>query len=482
MTQDNLRRSRQFEDAFVARLAERLEGQDTQERTYGFVGNLANNMMIRAQALREQAYHIDVVLHPQDDFVMSDPGWELADVRLPDGVRSISGLAEHGIMLPDPPNVVRTASSSTDVDDIWLPAMRSASWQWPTAHPASSFARQVDVLRFASYFNYLPTLEALQKYDALFAAQAPYLAYLSGRPYLSAQTGGDLFFEASRDDTFGKLQRLSYKMSKALLATNPWAYSAARRFGFNHVVYAPLLIDTDAYSPGDRTYREQWERDTGGSFFVLATARLDRRWKRSEIGFEGFKRFAAKTPEARLLLVGWGQDVDELLAEFKKDGLHDRVHVLPVSGKRTLVNYLRSCDCVLDQFRIGYYGATALEAMACGVPVVMKLQTDQYDAMCKTGAPPVLNASCPEDVTAALSKLCASPEHLVAVSARGVRWIKENHSAYAWGETYGVLLAAAAAGLEFDFSEAPLNERLGLREMLYHYRQLRNAPKFPNYV
>ncbi|WP_422026929.1 glycosyltransferase [Pyruvatibacter mobilis] len=478
---ENLRAARTFEDKFLERLADRTDLQEPRQYHYGFAGNIANNMMMRARVLRKHGQLIDVVLHPQDDFVMSDPGWEYADIQLPDGERRVPVLAERGLELPEVHGVVRTLVME-EYSDVWRAAMDSTPSEWPRAHPLAPRLRQMDVIQYSAYLGFWPTIEALQNYDAVFAAQAPYLAYLSGRPYLAAQTGGDLFFEASRDDVFGRLQRRSYRRSKAILATNPWAYSAARRFGFNHVVYAPLLVDTDAYSPGPSSGRRQWEAETGGSFFVLATARLDRTWKKSDVGFDGFKKFALKVPEARLLLVGWGNDLNELLDDFGKEGLRDRVYVLPVSGKKRLVDYLRGADCVIDQFRIGYYGATALEALACGAPVIMKLLSEQYDAVCKTGAPPVLNAESADEVATALERLFKSTDLRQRLADQSVSWIRSNHSGDAWAETYDLLLRATAAGVEFDFAGSPLNRALGKHEIEYQREQLRNAPAFPNYV
>src|SRR5262249_34928298 len=110
--------------------------------------------------------------------------------------------------------------------------------------------RRLDRLLWPEYLGYRLPVGALQAYDPPFAAQAPYLAYLSRRPFLAAQTGGDLWLEASRNDSPGILQRRSYASAKAILATNPWTYAHARRFGFRHIIYAPLLVDTVRYSPG----------------------------------------------------------------------------------------------------------------------------------------------------------------------------------------------------------------------------------------
>jgi glycosyltransferase involved in cell wall biosynthesis len=460
-------------------IVEHFGGAEARGRRYGFVGNLANNMALRALPLRRQGYDIKLFLHPHDRSILSHPGWELSDAVLNVSETDMDRLQEQGLSLPEVPD---TYTYPTVQDPILLRSARTTPANKWEATASEGFLRQLDVLLWPSYFAYLPLLRALRTCDALFAAQAPYLAYLANRPYLATQTGGDLWLDCSRNDAHGILQRLSYAQAQAILATNPWAYSNARRFGFRHVLYVPLLIDTEAYTPAQSPAREEWRQQVGGEFFALVTARIDRHWKGSHIGIDGFARFLAIRPEARLVLVGWGESQTEEINELRRVGLDGRFVLLPVSGKRKLVEYLRAADCLIDQFVIGYYGATALEAMACGLPVIMRLARDQYDALCPTGAPPVLDADNANDVAAALDRLAASPEESRRISAASREWVMRNHSVDVWGERYGALLNAVAGNARFLFHDSPLMAPLSRYEIEYHAAGLRAAPPFPNYT
>jgi glycosyltransferase involved in cell wall biosynthesis len=137
---------------------------------------------------------------------------------------------------------------------------------------------------------------------------------------------------------------------------------------------------------------------------------------------------------------------------------------------------------LLDQFVVGYYGATALEAMATGLPVVMRLVREQYDALCATGAPPVLHAETADDVAAQLAKLAASPQERDRLAVASRRWIEQNHSVDVWGDRYAALLNAVAAGAPLDFHDSPLRAPLGEDEIAYHAAGLRSAPPFPEYT
>ena len=478
LTTANLEAARNFEQRVMSRIMSRFGGINARMRRFGFVGNLANNMAMRAMPLRKAGYDIGLYLHPQDRYVMSQPGWELYDGTLAPSETSVDQLHARGRSLP----VVRDTHVVEPIDstELVLEARRTSAEDWLMRY-GSSGPRQLDVLLWPSYFAYRPLLSALADCDALFAAQAPYLAYLSRRPYLTAQTGGDLWLDCSRNDAFGILQRRSYARSAAILATNPWAYANARRFGFRHVLYVPLLVDTNAYSPGPNAIRDEWQRAIGGSFFALITARIDRRWKGSQIGIEGFARFLARHPGARLVLVGWGENHRRDLDELRARGLEGRYITLPVSGKRRLLEYLRAADCLIDQFVIGYYGATALEAMAAGLPVIMRLARSQYDAVCPTGAPPVLDAADADEVAAQLERLAVGPDERKRRSHAARNWIERNHSVDVWGEHYGSLLNAVASRAALSFVRSPLSAPLTPEEHEYHREALRAAPTFPSY-
>jgi glycosyltransferase involved in cell wall biosynthesis len=479
LTPENLRRVRNFDGQFFQRVIAAHGSEPHPGAKFGFVGNLANNMALRALPLRRRGVPITLYLHPSDRYVMSQPGWELSDAVLETNETNVDRLASAGIVLPDVADTITLPAQDYTAGHLpELARTTPAAW-WRPAH--SPFAKRNDVLQWPSYFSYLPALHLLRSCTALFAAQTPYLAYLSGRPYLAGQTGGDLWLDASRNDELGTLQRHSYARAVAILATNPWAYANARRFRFQHVVYVPLIIDTEAYSPGPRTLREYWQREVGGDFFVLMTSRLDRRWKGSQIALDAFARLAATHPGARLVVIGWGAHTDGLIGALETRGLSGRYVRVPVSGKRRVVEYLRAADCVLDQFVIGYYGASALEAMSAGVPVIMRLARAQYDALCATGAPPVLDADSEDEAAAQLERLADNAEERRRIGAASRQWVEQDHGVDVLKARYVSLLNAAASGAALDFHRAPLTDRLGADEREYHEAGLRDAPPFPHY-
>jgi glycosyltransferase involved in cell wall biosynthesis len=124
---------------------------------------------------------------------------------------------------------------------------------------------------------------------------------------------------------------------------------------------------------------------------------------------------------------------------------------------------------------------TALEGMAVGVPVVMRINRAQYDAYSDAGAPPVCHAETAEDIIAALRALRTNPEHARNVSLDQRRWFMDYSGDARWPRAYRDILVALGTGHRFDFSRSPLCRPLGGDEREYHRVELAGAPTFPNY-
>jgi len=468
MRSDNIRRFAQFSKSTLSRLRERVEEATFQgnERRYAFVGNMANINYIRALPLRRRGLSVDLVLHPQDDFAFAQPAWEEFDGEIA-SLRDASSLDPFRASLPD---WVHRPSTRSDWKRLILKAERTVT-------------TPQQVLLWPEYMPFFPTLDTLSRYDALLVSQFPYLGFFSGRPYLFSQIGGEIWFEASRNDALGILTRRAIASSYAVLVTNPITLAQARRYGLRNLLYVPWPLDEDTYSPGDGSeLRDEWKSRVGGDFFVLTSMRMDRHWKGAQHALEGFQRFAADAPQARLVIVGWGDDLEFARSCAVEWGLEQRILFLPTLGKRRLIRCLQAADVVIEQFVLGYYGASGLEAMACGKPTIMRIERDQYDALVDAGAPPTLDAETSTDVERHLSRLYGDRNLCRAIGGQTREWFLAAQSSQMWFDTYKILLEAMASGIPLSYDDSPLCEPLSTEERDYHSAQLLGAPPFPHYV
>jgi glycosyltransferase involved in cell wall biosynthesis len=244
----------------------------------------------------------------------------------------------------------------------------------------------------------------------------------------------------------------------------------------------PFAIDEEKYFPGPEDYiRAHWQKASGGTFFVFTSMRLYDRWKGAQTALEGFARFAKDAPGARLVILGWGTDVAAARGQFASLGIEDKVLLLPIVGKARLARYLRAADVLIEQFVLGNYGASGLEAMASGLPVIMRLERAQYDALVLGGAPPVLDAADPASVAAWLLKLHNDPGLRKEIGVATRSWFMATHAGSACWPNYTLLLDAAASGIEIDWATSPLADVLSQTETTYFSAQLGHAPAFPEH-
>lgn len=467
LTPENLRAMRDFSRRVRHQVSRAAARRPRPQARFAFVCNMANDMYTSAIAMRDTGASITVFPHPEDDFVMSQPEWEEFDGSLDAPTTSFTAALQSGAEWPFVACVER---------------QRTLNHDWRERGDMPEFVTLADHAWYSPYHAFLPLITRLRSFDALFTVQAPYFAYLSHRPYMVTHTGGDIWYECSRDDRLGHLQRAAFLNAQLAIASNPWSYAFARRYGMRNMIYVPTLLDPGVYSPGEPELRSEWQARSGGSFFILSTARVDDFYKGSDLGLLAVRSFLQRHPDARLVQIAWGADLERHQQKVAELGLQGQVLFLPPAGKRRLIRYLRSAHVLLDQFRLGYYGMSALEAMATGLPVIMRLNLQQYDAFSDAGAPPVCQAEDVVTIGAQLEKLFKEPAEAARVAGQQRAWFMHYSGASEWPEFYHALLTAISAGYKIDYSQSPLRASLSDAERAYHAEELAAAPPFPNYL
>ena len=391
--------------------------------------NLANNAYIQAKAYHRRGHQLDVIQSPIDVFAMSDPRWEDADLELPtDGLLASALPGE-----PPVPTFVRRPSGAP-------PGPRTAPLH-AARHPAA-LARAVRAGGpAAAWFagSHAWAIETLRDYDCVLGyGVGSVVARLADVPCLGIAYGGDLcvlpFGDAAPgvsrlDAAAARLQRAGYAATRRILVGDPGFLPYAERLGHgDKTVFIPTIVDTDKYSPGaDAALRAALLGDRAGPL-VFVPARQDWHWKGSDNMLRGFAEVAADHPEALLVCAGWGTDLERSRGLAESLALGDRVRFLPHAMSKTrLLRHYRAADVVLDQFGVlGSYGTSALEAMSAGVPLLIHLERERFEAVFAE-FPPVGNCKAPQEIAGWLRRLFDDPGERERLGADGRRWVVENH-------------------------------------------------------
>jgi glycosyltransferase involved in cell wall biosynthesis len=141
----------------------------------------------------------------------------------------------------------------------------------------------------------------------------------------------------------------------------------------------------------------------------------------------GVARFCHKRgKDIWLVAVTKGPDVARSQRLAQQLGIADRIRWIPQQNKAGLRDCLGACDVVADQFTYGFYGISALEAMAVGRPVLVHLDPH---GLKKFGVepPPVVSVHTEEEICDALGRLADDRSGAEAIGAQAREWMIRYH-------------------------------------------------------
>ena len=161
-------------------------------------------------------------------------------------------------------------------------------------------------------------------------------------------------------------------------------------------------------------------------------------WKASDNAIYGFKHFLENVPKKKLnkiaLLIP-ERTITPDLAVAKKiiSILNISENVLFCSGsdmkglsRDEMLDIYSLSNVVMDDFGAGWYGSVAVEALACGVPLVTYVPTKLLESMFPWH--PIQVAKTPIEIGEALLNLYEDKETAENLSIKSKQWVDEFHS------------------------------------------------------
>jgi glycosyltransferase involved in cell wall biosynthesis len=150
------------------------------------------------------------------------------------------------------------------------------------------------------------------------------------------------------------------------VCANGDALVRVRSFLGEHAIELPIGLDTDAFRPGRSGIRDrlQWkERD-----FVIGYVGRLVHLKGVDLLAEGFRNVVQRRPDARLLLIGGGDQEAHIRKLLAGEFAQGRVHIESGVDHDYLADWYRTMDLFVMPSRYENYSNAIVEAMACGVP------------------------------------------------------------------------------------------------------------------
>ena len=128
-----------------------------------------------------------------------------------------------------------------------------------------------------------------------------------------------------------------------------------------------------------------------------------------------------------LVLVAWGRDLEASRHLVEELELGDVVRWMDTMRKEALWHEYLNSHVIADQFVLPAFGGVTFEALALGRRVITSLNVDLAVEFFAE-APPVLVASGPPEVAAALQRVAGDPDDLAGIGQQGADWFEQRHS------------------------------------------------------
>jgi len=223
-------------------------------------------------------------------------------------------------------------------------------------------------------------------YHVHYLLQDCYIAAKLGKHPLIGHAHGSDIRETIDRFLLGRIVRNNLKNCEKVLVSTPNLLENARIYSENSE-YMPNPVDTDLFYPvTQKRLKEKLKVliAAGNNWRIRGTDKILRALKsiKNEVDID---------------LIGYGVDTQKTLRLGKNLGLN--LHVLPFIAHAEMSTYYWTADVVIGSIGIdGTLGMVALEAIACGRPVVAHVSSDfsEYKSF------PLLDIWTPEDIASAV--------------------------------------------------------------------------------
>jgi glycosyltransferase involved in cell wall biosynthesis len=195
---------------------------------------------------------------------------------------------------------------------------------------------------------------------------AAFLTALSGfQPLVSMSWGYDLLIEARRDAFYRLATCYTLRRSAALVGDCDTIRQLAVSFGMpaGRIVTFPWGVDLAHFRPGPGPH--------GGQEFTLLSTRAWEPIYGVEVIAQAFVSAARECPELRLVMLGNGSLAARLRQIYLGGGVLERVSFPGHINQADLPHYYRMADLYLSASHSDGSSISLLEAMACGLPVLV---------------------------------------------------------------------------------------------------------------
>jgi len=195
------------------------------------------------------------------------------------------------------------------------------------------------------------------------------------------------------------------------------------------VLDLPIGLDEQIFLPGPSDIRSRlgWNESHRVAGYV---GRLTR-FKGVDLLGAAFDEVSRRIPDARLLVVGSGDEEKHLRSTLARQIREGVVHIERDVGHDRLSDWYRALDVLVMPSRYENFSNAAIEAMACGVPVLAS-NVGGNPMLAANGGAWLFEAASAEALTGSLAEVLANRSEMQARGRNAAGSVRGN---YSWAQT-----------------------------------------------
>jgi glycosyltransferase involved in cell wall biosynthesis len=228
------------------------------------------------------------------------------------------------------------------------------------------------------------------------------------------------------------------------VCANGDALDRIREFLGDRAIELPVGIDEELFYPGQSLVRSRlgWP----DHFRVVGYVGRLTHLKGVDLLAAAFRAVLQKSRDARLLLIGHGEEESNLRSILAREVSRRLVHIEPGVDHQALPEWYRAMDLLVMPSRYENFSNAIVEAMACGVPFLAS-DVGGNRLLADTGAGWLFEAGSVAALEARLANLL---ENRVETRARGAHGSRHARSHFSWDTSAQILEEPirARAGIE----------------------------------
>ncbi len=230
------------------------------------------------------------------------------------------------------------------------------------------------------------------------------------------------------------LMRRGIKRAKIVILS-PYQIRTAERLGLKRLGFLPHVLDTELFRPMEdeqkKEEREGLKEELKCDLVLFQSTRQV--WTDKNISdrkgndklFRAFAKFIKTTnKKVKLITIEKGWNVEESKRLIDELGIADYVVWEKPMDRIKLVWYYNVADICFDQFGAGILALSAIEPMACGIPVFSYVEPAP-DGFFYPEMPPVINVRTEEEIFDHLCELAKDEGKRDEIGRNSLEWIKK---------------------------------------------------------